>query len=128
MVESKKSGLNHLPGSTEVPVALKLRLEKCPKCGYERGDTDGGYASPYECPRCGVVYALAMEEVRRRNKGQQLQDEAEVHQRRVDADRGPEIRAGQTGGVMYVGRRRYPSWLCVALGVGILALLGFIFY
>lgn len=83
MTENEKIYSVDAEGPAEIPVNLKLRLEKCPKCGYERQAKDDGYASPFECPQCGVVYALAMEDVRRLNHGQQLQDEAEVHELRT---------------------------------------------
>ena len=115
--------------TVEIPVNLKLRLEKCPKCGYERQAKDNGYASPFECPQCGVVYALAMEEVRRLNKGQQQQDEAEAHERRSKTgDQDPRVRSGQVGGAMFVGQERSWTWVYVVVGLGLLALLGFIFY
>lgn len=113
----------------EIPVNLKLRLEKCPKCGYERRAKDNGYASPFECPQCGVVYARAMEEVRRLNKGQQQLDEAEVHERRSrTAAQDPSVLSEQIGGAMFVGQERSWTWVYVVVALGILALFGFIFY
>ncbi len=115
--------------AVEIPVNLKLRLDKCPKCGYERQAKDNGYASPFECPQCGVVYALAMEEVRRLNKGQQQLDEAEAHERRSRAEgRDPRVRSDQVGGAMFVGQERSWTWVYVVAALGLLALLGFIFY
>lgn len=113
----------------DIPVNLKLRLEKCPKCGYERKSRDDSYATPFECPRCGVVYAAAMEDVRRQNMGQQRLDEAEAHERQVQGvPRDPNIHAGQMGAALFVGRARRGMWLRIALGFAALALLAFIFY
>ncbi len=128
MTENEKIYSVDAEGPAEIPVNLKLRLEKCPKCGYERQAKDDGYASPFECPQCGVVYALAMEDVRRLNHGQQLQDEAEVHERRTRTERDPNVRSDQVGGAMFVGQTQSWSWLYVIIGIGLLALIGFIFY
>ena len=98
-----------------IPPNLKLRLEKCPKCTYERQSGDDDFASPYECPKCGVVYALAMEEVRRMNRGQELQDEAEVDaMRRLANAQNEQIRSSQVGSAMFVGEERNWIWLAVA--------------
>lgn len=98
-----------------IPPSLKLRLEKCPKCTYERHPGDDDFASPYECPKCGVVYALAMEEVRRKNRGQELQDEAEVDAlRRLANAQNEQIRSSQVGSAMFVGEERNWVWLAVA--------------
>jgi len=97
-----------------IPPNLKLRLEKCPKCTYERRPVDDDFASPFECPKCGVVYALAMEEVRRMNKGQELQDEAEVDAlRRLAQAQNEQIRSSQVGSAMFVGEERNWIWLAV---------------
>lgn len=102
-----------------IPPNLKLRLEKCPKCEYERRDGDDDFASPFECPKCGVVYALAMEEVRRRNRGQELQDEAEVDEmRRLAQAQDENIRSSQVGSAMFVGQEKSRTWMIV---VGVLA-------
>lgn len=128
MAESEKTYAVEDESPVEIPVNLKLRLEKCPKCGYERQAKDDGYASPFECPQCGVVYALAMEEIHRQNKGQQLLDEAELHERRSRTERDARVHAAQVGGAMFVGRERSWAWVYAIVGVGLLALLGFIFY
>lgn len=98
----------------DIPPNLKLRLEKCPKCGYARQDGDDDFASPFECPKCGVVYAVAMEEVRRKNRGQELQDEAEAEELRRQAH-DPSLRSSQVGGAMFASEERGRAWLLVAL-------------
>lgn len=104
-----------------IPPNLKLRLEKCPKCAYERRKGDDDFASPFECPKCGVVYALAMEEVRRRDRGQELQDEAEADElRRLAQTQDENIRSTQVGSAMFVGDEKSRVWMIVA-GVLILA-------
>lgn len=104
-----------------IPPNLKLRLEKCPKCAYERRKGDDDFASPFECPKCGVVYALAMEEVRLRDRGQELQDEAEADElRRLAQAQDENIRSSQVGSAMFVGQEKNRVWMIVA-GVLILA-------
>lgn len=106
-----------------IPANLKLRLEKCPKCLYERQDGDDTFASPFECPKCGVVYALAMEEVRRKGRGQELQDEAEAEEmRRLAQAQDETIRSSQIGSAMFVGEEGNKIW--IALIVIVLAALG----
>jgi len=102
----------------EIPPNLKLRLEQCPKCGYARQDGDDDFASPFECPKCGVVYAVAMEEVRRKNRGQELQDEAEAEELRRQAQANDlNLRSSQIGGAMFASEERGRAWLLVALAL-----------
>lgn len=104
-----------------IPPNLKLRLERCPKCTYERREGDDDFSSPFECPKCGVVYALAMEELRRRDRGQELQDEAEADElRRLAQAQDENIRSTQVGSAMFVGNEKSWVWLIV-VGVLILA-------
>lgn len=111
-----------------IPPNLKLRLEKCPKCTYERQSGDDDFASPYECPKCGVVYALAMEEVRRMNRGQELQDEAEVDaMRRLANAQNEQIRSSQIGSAMFVGEERNWIWLAVAAALAGAAVCAYFF-
>lgn len=111
-----------------IPPNLKLRLEKCPKCEYERRDGDDDFASPYECPKCGVVYALAMEEVRRKNRGQELQDEAEVEEmRRLAQAQNENIRSSQVGSAMFVGQEKSTAWVGVVLALAAAALAAYFF-
>lgn len=99
-----------------IPQNLKLRLEKCPKCAYERQATDNQFASAFECPQCGVVYALAMEEVKRRNLGQQLQDEAEVAALKAESNAtGSQIPTPQVGGAVFIGKERSSTWIVVLI-------------
>jgi len=42
---------------------------KCLKCGHVRIDSDVELAPAYACPKCGVVYAKAIEERERLNNG-----------------------------------------------------------
>ena len=117
------------PDPVVVPPNLRLRLEKCPKCNYERRDGDDAYASPYECPKCGVVYGLAMEEVHRRDRGQQLQDEAEVEERRRLAQaRSGEFDNSQVGGAMFVGRERSRAGIVLAVALVLAALGAYLFF
>lgn len=105
-----------------IPANMKLRLEKCPKCMYERKPEDDDLSSPFECPKCGVVYALAMEEVRRQNRGQELQDEAEAEaMRRLSQQQDENIRSSQIGSAMFVGQQGSMTWIIVA---AIVACLG----
>jgi len=117
------------PGkAAEVPQNLRMRLEKCPRCAYERRTGDDAYASPYECPKCGVVYALAMEEVHRQDRGRQLQDEAEAdEQRRLAQARGGDIGATQVGGAMFVGREKSRIGIEVAVVLAAAALCAYMF-
>ena len=121
-----------LPESDEpvvIPPNLKLRLEKCPKCQYERRDGDDDFASPFECPKCGVVYALAMEEVRRRDRGQELQDEAEVEEmRRLAQAQDENIRSSQVGSAMFVGQERSRAWVGVVLALVAVALAAYFIF
>lgn len=118
-----------LPESDEpvvIPPNLKLRLEKCPKCQYERRDGDDDFASPFECPKCGVVYAMAMEEVRRKNRGQELQDEAEAEEmRRLAQAQEDSIRSSQVGSAMFVGHERSWAWVSVVLALAAAALAAY---
>jgi DNA-directed RNA polymerase subunit M/transcription elongation factor TFIIS len=99
-----------------IPANLKLRLENCPKCLYERQSGDDKYASPFECPKCGVVYALAMEEIRRKGRGQELQDEAEAEEmRRLAQVQDENIRSSQIGSAMFVGEEKNKIWIAVVL-------------
>jgi DNA-directed RNA polymerase subunit M/transcription elongation factor TFIIS len=99
-----------------IPANLKLRLDKCPKCLYERQSGDDKFASPFECPKCGVVYALAMEEIRRKGRGQELQDEAEAEEmRRLAQVQDENIRSSQIGSAMFVGEERNKIWIAVIL-------------
>lgn len=99
-----------------IPANLKLRLEKCPKCLYERQSGDEKFASPFECPKCGVVYALAMEEIRRKGRGQELQDEAEAEEmRRMAQIQDENIRSSQIGSAMFVGEAQSKIWIVVIL-------------
>ncbi len=117
---------NELPLADEpvvIPANLKLRLEKCPKCLYERRSGDDDFASPFECPKCGVVYALAMEEVRRLNRGQELQDEAEADAlRRLAQAQDENIRSSQIGSAMFVVEEGYKIWIGLAVVIGLAAL------
>ncbi len=117
---------NELPLADEpvvIPANLKLRLEKCPKCLYERRSGDDDFASPFECPKCGVVYALAMEEVRRLNRGQELQDEAEAEElRRLAQAQDENIRSSQIGSAMFVVEEGYKIWIGLAVVIGLAAL------
>ena len=128
MTESReKSGGS--PEPAVVPPNLRLRLEKCPKCNYERRQGDDAYASPYECPKCGVVYGLAMEDVRRRDRGQQLQDEAEAEERRrLAQDRSGEFDNSQVGGAMFVGRERSRAGIALAVALVLAALGAYLFF
>lgn len=111
-----------------IPPNLKLRLEKCPKCAYERRPEDDDFASPFECPKCGVVYALAMEEVRRMNRGQELQDEAEVDaMRRLAQAQEENIRSSQVGSAMFVGEERSWIWLAVVAALAGAAVCAYFF-
>ena len=117
------------PEPAVVPPNLRMRLEKCPKCNYERREGDDAYASPYECPKCGVVYGLAMEEVHRRDRGQQLQDEAEVEEsRRLAQTRSGEYDSSQVGGAMFVGRERSRAWIVLAVAFVLVALGAYLFF
>lgn len=117
---------NELPLADEpvvIPANLKLRLEKCPKCLYERRSGDDDFASPFECPKCGVVYALAMEEVRRLNRGQELQDEAEADElRRLAQAQDENIQSSQIGSAMFVVEEGYKIWIGLAVAIGLAAL------
>jgi hypothetical protein len=111
-----------------VPPNLRLRLEKCPKCSYERKKGDDDFASPFECPKCGVVYALAMEEVRRRDRGQQLQDEAEVDElRRLAQAQEENLRSTQVGSAMFVGEESTWTWVAVAVALALAAVGAYFF-
>jgi DNA-directed RNA polymerase subunit M/transcription elongation factor TFIIS len=99
-----------------IPANLKLRLEKCPKCLYERRSGDDKFASPFECPKCGVVYALAMEEVRRKGRGEDLQAEAEAEEmRRLAQIQDENIRSSQIGSAMFVDEEKNKIWIVVFL-------------
>lgn len=106
-----------------IPANLKLRLDKCPKCLYERQSGDDKFASPFECPKCGVVYALAMEEIRRKGRGQELQAEAEAEEmRRLAQIQDENIRSSQIGSAMFVDKEQNKIWIALILVV--LAALG----
>ena len=110
-----------------IPPNLKLRLEKCPKCHYERQSGDDDFASPFECPKCGVVYALAMEEVRRKGRGHELQAEAEAEEmRRLAQVQDENIRSSQIGSAMFVGEEKNKVW--IVLIVLALLVLGALFF
>ena len=110
-----------------IPANLKLRLEKCPKCNYERQSGDDKYASVFECPKCGVVYALAMEEVRRKDRGHELQAEAEAEEmRRLAQVQDENIRSSQIGSAMFVGEEKNKVW--IVLVVLALLVLGALFF
>ncbi len=123
---------NELPLADEpvvIPANLKLRLEKCPKCHYERRSGDDDFASPFECPKCGVVYALAMEEVRRLNRGQELQDEAEADAlRRLAQAQDENIRSSQIGSAMFVVEEGYKIWIGLGVVIGLVALGAYFFF
>ncbi len=123
---------NELPLADEpvvIPANLKLRLEKCPKCHYERRSGDDDFASPFECPKCGVVYALAMEEVRRLNRGQALQDEAEADElRRLAQAQDENIRSSQIGSAMFVVEEGYKIWIGLGVVIGLVALGAYFFF
>lgn len=124
MLEQSANSASGHDEPVEIPIDHKLRLERCPKCGYERQDTDDGYVSSFECPQCGVMYALAMEEVRRRNQGQELQDQAEAYASRSQGKGADRVGSMQVGGAFYVSRARSGLWFYVCLGVGVAALAG----
>ena len=123
---------NELPLADEpvvIPANLQLRLEKCPKCHYERRSGDNDFASPFECPKCGVVYALAMEEVRRLNRGQELQDEAEADElRRLAQAQDENIRSSQIGSAMFVVEEGYKIWIGLGVVIGLVALGAYFFF
>lgn len=111
-----------------IPPNLKLRLEKCPKCEYERREGDDDFASPYECPKCGVVYALAMEEVRLRDKGKELQAEAEADElRRLAREQDQHVRSSQVGSAMFVGEEKSRAWIVVAVLLVLAGLAAYFF-
>jgi hypothetical protein len=117
------------PDRAAVPPNLRMRLEKCPRCEYERREGDDEYATPYECPRCGVVYALAMEELHRKNRGRMHQDEAEVDELRRRAQaRDESVGASQVGGAMFVGRERSWAGIVLAVLVGLAALAAYLLF
>jgi hypothetical protein len=111
-----------------MPANLKLRLEKCPKCQYERQEGDDDFATPFECPKCGVVYALAMEEVRRKGLGHELQAEAEAEEmRRLAQAQSENIRSSQIGSAMFVDEEKSKIWIVfVILALLVLGALFFI--
>jgi ssDNA-binding Zn-finger/Zn-ribbon topoisomerase 1 len=111
-----------------IPATMKLRLEKCPKCHYERQDGDEAFATPFECPKCGVVYALAMEEVRKQGRGHELQAEAEAEEmRRLAQAQNENIRSSQIGSAMFVGEEKSNIWIAVVI-LAILAVVGALFF
>lgn len=111
-----------------IPANMKLRLEKCPKCHYERQDGDEAFATPFECPKCGVVYALAMEEVRKQGRGHELQAEAEAEEmRRLAQAQNENIRSSQVGSAMFVGEEKSNMWIAVVV-LAILAVVGALFF
>lgn len=111
-----------------IPANMKLRLEKCPKCHYERQDGDEAFATPFECPKCGVVYALAMEEVRKQGRGHELQAEAEAEEmRRLAQAQNENIRSSQIGSAMFVGEEKSNIWIAVVV-LAILAVVGALFF
>ena len=110
----------------EIPANLKLRLEQCPRCNYERQPGDDSLATPFECPKCGVVYAVAMEDVRKKNRGQELQDEAEADAlRRQSESQSDAVHSSQVGSAMFVSEERGKIWLAVALALGAVALAAY---
>jgi ssDNA-binding Zn-finger/Zn-ribbon topoisomerase 1 len=111
-----------------IPASMKLRLEKCPKCHYERQDGDEAFATPFECPKCGVVYALAMEEVRKQGRGHELQAEAEAEEmRRLAQAQSENIRSSQVGSAMFVGEEKSNIWIAVVI-LAILAVVAALFF
>ena len=136
---AETSGVHEDPGAAEtlrsamadeavvIPANLKLRLEKCPKCHYERQEGDNAFATPFECPKCGVVYALAMEEVRRQGRGHELQAEAEAEEmRRLAQAQSENIRSTQIGSAMFVDEEKSKIWIALII-VAILALCALFF-
>lgn len=110
----------------DIPANLKMRLDRCPRCDYERQAGDEKFASPFECPKCGVVYAVAMEDVRKKNRGQELQDEAEVDElRRQSASQSDAIHSSQVGSAMFVSQERGRTWLVAALVLGAVAVVAY---
>jgi ssDNA-binding Zn-finger/Zn-ribbon topoisomerase 1 len=111
-----------------MPASLKLRLEKCPKCQYERQAGDEDFATPFECPKCGVVYALAMEEVRRKGLGHEMQAEAEADEmRRLAQAQSENIQSSQIGSAMFVDEEKSTTWIVfVILALLVLGALFFI--
>ena len=132
MEMENSTDINEAPLADEpvvIPANLKLRLEKCPKCHYERRSGDDDFASPFECPKCGVVYALAMEEVRRLNRGQELQDEAEADAlRRLAEAQDENIRSSQIGSAMFVVEEGYKIWIGLGVVIGLVALGAYFFF
>ena len=126
MLDQSANSLPDHDDTVEIPFEHKLRLERCPKCDYRRLPDDDAYASPFECPQCGVVYALAMEELRLLNKGQSSQGEAEVYAKRSQEIDTSKIISKQIGGAIYAGRDRSWLWMYILIGLGLVALLGWI--
>ncbi|GAB1409905.1 hypothetical protein MASR1M90_10590 [Desulfovibrionales bacterium] len=115
-----EEGITETDISPELAEKLLIRLEICPKCQYERTPADDGLTSGYECPKCGVIYALALEEIERRNKGLELQDMAEAKKPVEQAP--PPVEGMHMGGGIYVVRDEKPRWVyavgaCVALAL-----------
>lgn len=125
---TQKTEATSLDEPVAIPLNLKLRLEKCPKCEYERREGDDDFASPYECPKCGVVYALAMEEVRLRDKGKELQAEAEADElRRLAREQDQHVRSSQVGSAMFVGEEKSRAWIVVAVLLVLAGLAAYFF-
>lgn len=115
---------------TELPLELSekllLRLEICPKCQYQRISTDDALTSSYECPKCGIIYALALEEIERRNRGLESQDMAEVHAAQLAAEAVSGVKTSQVSAAMFVSQPKSSAWVyillvCTTVGLGIYA-------
>lgn len=110
-----------------IPKELQLRLETCPKCGYNRQVRDAEYSSTFECPKCGIVYALAMEDIKKHNHGLELQDEAELGTQKITSNSSSaEIRTPQIGGAVFTRRERVPPWISFLVILGCLVVVGFL--
>lgn len=109
----------------EILPNLKIRLEACPRCDYRRQPWDEKYVSAFECPKCGVMYALALEEQKRLNRGQQLKDEAEAELRRQAEEMQKTIGKGISG-AMFAGEER--PWVWGVAALAIILLLGCVFF
>ncbi|NLY41895.1 MAG: hypothetical protein GX055_09785 [Desulfovibrionales bacterium] len=115
-----EEGITETDISPEFAEKLLVRLEICPKCQYERTPADDGLTSGYECPKCGVIYALALEEIDRRNRGLEAQDMAEAKEQ--PAQNSQPVEGISMGGGIYVVRDEKPRWVyavgaCVAVAL-----------
>lgn len=109
----------------EILPNLKLRLEICPRCSYKRQPWDEKFVSAFECPKCGVMYAVALEEMSRLNRGQRLKDEEEAELLRQAQEIGKAIGKG-TGGAMFAGEER--SWVVAAIILVVVLVVVAIFF